>query len=194
MSAKNLLSPLLATLLVLSCFHGYSQTIQLGSIRNLYNSNGFKNLVLGSDIGPLANNLNYLDDNSRTDADSCIMYSCANDDMLDIDSTLKLDMVGIRTYKNKIVNIYLFFNQKDAYKVLQNFLQNYGQYTQKPIEYADVYCWNTDKVSLSLSYSADVDKGVAVFTFNPMLQNIQSDDKRRSIRLAAANLQASNMQ
>lgn len=192
MSAKKLLLVFWAVVLLLSPLHGLSQIIRCGSINYLYNTKGFKNFILGEDVHLLTDRLSFLDNDTRPDADSCMRYACTDNDILKIDSTLKLDMVGIRTYKNKIVNIYLFFDQKDAYKVLGNFLRTYGQYTEKPVEYADIYYWNTPNVSLSLTYTPDVDKGVAVFTFKPLLASVLNDDKRR--QLPPANLQASNVQ
>lgn len=183
-----------AAALLLLPLRSLSQVINCGSIKYLYSTNGFKNIVLGADMNLLQGKLTYLDDDTRPDADSCMRYEYSNEDLLSIDSTLKLDMIGIRTYKNKIVNIYLFFNQKDAYKVLSNFLRNYGQYTDKPIEYADIYYWKTKNVDLSLTYTPDVDKGVAVFTYKPLIQNIMVDDQLRRIRTEMATLQANNVQ
>lgn len=182
---------LLAVLLLALPLKGISQITKCGSLQYLTATKGFKHIVLGEDINSLLlSSLTYLDNNQRPDADSCFSYACTDTAVLNIDSNLKLDMVGIRTYKSKVVNIYLFFSEKDAYKVLDNFLRNYGQFTGKPVEYADIYDWNTQSVKLSLTYNAEIDKGVAVFTFKPLVANIQSDIKKKR---DAVTLQASNI-
>jgi len=180
-----------AILLLVLPLKSISQTIVCGSLKYLVEAKGFKHIVLGEDINDLQlKPLRYLDNNQRPDADSCFSYACSDSEILTIDSTLKLDMVGIRTYKNRIVNIYLFFPEKDAYKVLSNFLKNYGQFTEKPVEYANVYDWNTQSVKLSLSYDTNVDEGVAVFTFTPLLASIQDTNRRKR---DAVTLQAYNI-
>jgi hypothetical protein len=193
MSTKSLsaLVLVLVVLLLALPLKGTSQTIECGSLKYLVAAKGFKDILLGEDINNLLSKpLPYLDNNQRPDADSCFSYACNNSELLTIDSTLKLDMVGIRTYKNKIVNIYLFFPEKDAYKVLSNFLKNYGQFTEKPVEYANVYDWNTQSVKLSLSYNSDVDEGVAIFTFTPLLNSIRNSNrqKREAVTLQAYNI------
>jgi len=191
MSTRSLPGLVLAVLLLVLPLKGISQTIQCGSLRYLVESRGFKHIVLGADINSLQlEPLKFLDNNQRPDADSCFSYACNDSEILTIDSNLKLDMIGIRTYKNKIVNIYLFFPEKDAYKVLSNFLKNYGQFTEKPVEYANVYDWNTQSVKLSLSYNSDVDEGVAVFTFTPLLASIQDSNRKKH---DAVTLQAYNI-
>lgn len=166
-----------------------AQIIKSGSLNYLVSANGYKDIILGQDASRLTNEAGYMDNDSRPDADSCYTYALKSDNLLSIDSNLKLDMVGVRTYKNKVVNIYLFFAETDAYKVLSNFLQQYGQFTDKPVKNADVYNWNTPTVTLSLSYNADIDKGVAIFTFKPLQGNISVTNKQK---LATVNLQASN--
>ncbi|MGN6180508.1 MAG: hypothetical protein ACTHNW_15075 [Mucilaginibacter sp.] len=191
MSTKSLPALLLAVLLLALPLKGISQTIECGSLRYLVAAKGFKQIVLGEDINNLqVRPLKYLDNNQRPDADSCFSYACSDAETLTIDSGLKLDMVGIRTYKNKIVNIYLFFAEKDAYKVLSNFLKNYGQFTGKPLEYGNVYDWNTQSVKLSLSYNSNVDEGVAVFTFKPLAASIQDTNRKKH---DAVTLQAYNI-
>jgi hypothetical protein len=192
MSAKFLSAFALSVLVCTMPLQSRSQTIKCGAISYLASSNGFKNILLGNNFNSrLSKQITYLDNNPVPDADSCVTYACSDSDVLTIDSSLKLNVIGIRTYKNKIVNIYLFFAEKDAYKVLSNFLQNYGQYTRKPVEYADIYNWNTQSVSLSLSYNANIDMGVAIFTFKPLAATVQADRRKRDITLAS--LQASNL-
>lgn len=153
---------------------GFCQSKKHGSIQTLSTANGFKGIVLGSDISDLMSRykLSFMDENSSKDADSCITYACTDSTLLAMPNNLNLDVVGIRTYNHKIINIILFFNKKDSYKILDDFLKQYGQFTNLPYEYTDIYEWNTSNVDLSLKYAANVDYGIAVFTSSPLLAQI----------------------
>jgi hypothetical protein len=116
-----------------------------------------------------------------------------------MDTDMQLDLVGLRAYKNKVVNIYLFFDVKDAYKILADFLRDYGQYTGKPEEYANAYNWKAGDVTLSLKYDPNIDKGVAIFTHDPLTQEIADRRKKKeqielltSSVMAYANLASNN--
>jgi hypothetical protein len=110
--------------------------------------------------------------------------------MLKMGDSLDLEMVGIRTYKGNIVNIYLFFKRPESYKILSDFLTAYGNYTDKPDEYKDIYNWNSSAVSLSLMYEAKVDLGVAVFTCNRLSATVAANDKLRSSKIESLALSA----
>jgi len=195
-TAIYFLVAILITLPLLS----FGQTIHTsGSLKYLRVANGYNGITLGSDVRQLTGSLSYMDGDGRIDADSCIKYACVDQAVLKMDTDMQLDMVGLRTYKNRIVNIYLFFNVKDAYKILAAFLRNYGQYTEKPIEYANIYNWNAGDVTLSLKYNPDIDKGVAIFSFNPLTNEI-ADMRRKQEQIervtasvmAYANLPGNN--
>ncbi|MCO5948021.1 hypothetical protein [Mucilaginibacter flavidus] len=150
-----------------------AQKKKIGTLEYLKYSNGIQGLTLGADINTLNySNLKYLDDDNKFDADSCLKFAIGDTTVLKINGDLNLDLIGIRTYKNKIVNIYLFFRKTDAYILLHNFLSTYGVFTSKPVEYSNMYNWDSGTVSLSLMYQADVDDGVAVFTCNPLVHRI----------------------
>lgn len=165
-----------------------SQTVETGSIEYLKSSNGFKDIKLGANISDIpAQQLTYMDDNSGVDADSCVSYIYHNDDALKADSDMQYQQIGLRVYKGRIVNIYLFFNVKDSYKVLRNFLKDYGQFTELPKEYAHIYNWNTVNVGLSLAYEAKVETGVAIFTSNPIAADIKEmKDRQRFVESLAS--------
>jgi len=147
--------------------------LKQGSVEYLKYCNGINGLTLGADISTiLGNKLTFLDGNNKFDADSCLNYAYKDSTTLKMKNDLSLDMIGIRAYKNKIVNIYLFFKKSDAYKLLYDFLIYYGNFTDKPYEYKDIYNWNSSLVSLSLLYEARVDLGVAIFTSNPLKREI----------------------
>ena len=130
--------------------------------------------VLGADINNIKyEKLSYSDSNgNRFDADSCLKFAITDTTLLKIDDDLSLDMVGVRTYKDKIVNIYLFFSKADEYKILSNFLSSYGTFTSKPFEYKNIYNWDSRLVSLSLMGQQNIEDGVAVFTCNPLITSI----------------------
>jgi hypothetical protein len=150
-----------------------AQKTKIGTVEFLKSTNGINGINLGADINSLGySNLSYLDGDDRFDADSCLKFAISDSTALRINNNLSLDMIGIRTYKNKIVNIYLFFRKSDAYLILNNFLSIYGVFTSKPFEYSNIYNWDSSAVSLSLMYRTDVDDGIAVFTCNPLAYRI----------------------
>ncbi|MDB4925319.1 hypothetical protein [Mucilaginibacter sp.] len=144
-----------------------------GSIEYLKYCNGINGLNLGADISSVpGNKLAFLDGNNKLDADSCLNFEYRDTALLKMPGNIFLNLIGIRTYKNKIVNIYLFFPRSEAYKLLYNFLVCYGNFTERPYAYKDVYKWNSSLVSLSLLYEAKVDFGVAIFTCNEIKNQI----------------------
>jgi len=147
--------------------------VKHGSVEYLKNCNGIQGITLGADISTIpGDKLTFLDDDSKFDADSCLNYAYKDSTVLKMENGLLLDVIGIRAYKNKIVNIYLFFKKSDSYKILYDFLVYYGNFTNKPYEYKDIYNWNSSLVSLALLYEARVNMGVAIFTSNPLKREI----------------------
>ena len=163
-----------------------AQKKKTGTLEFLKSANGINGINLGADIGSLTySNLSYLDGDDRLDPDSCLKFAISDSSALKIDNNLTLDMIGIRTYKNKIVNIYLFFRKADAYLIFNNFLSVYGLFTSKPFEYSNIYNWDTRAVSLSLMYRAGIDEGVATFTCNPLEQHIAEVKEMAAIKQRA---------
>jgi hypothetical protein len=155
-----------------------------GSIEYLKFSNGFNGIVLGNSIDQVPNyELSYLDGDNKFDTDSCLKFAYKDTSLLKLSGDVYLDLIGLRTYKNKVVNIYLFFKRADGYKVLRNFLTAYGLFTNKPSDYVDIYNWNSSKINLSLSYEIPADLGVAIFTCNPLVQEMEDMKIRQLLDL-----------
>jgi hypothetical protein len=151
----------------------FSQAKTPGSVEYLKYCNGINGLTLGEDISQIpACKLSFLDNDDKPDADSCISYQYkdSNNILSAKEDSLSLNAIGLRTYKNKIVNIYLFFKMADAYKILRNFLNTYGPFTERPNAYADIYNWDTSMLNLSLRYQVKTEMGVAIFS-NKNLEN-----------------------
>jgi hypothetical protein len=172
-----------ALVLIFLPFCAFCQVTTTGTIEYLKYSNGVNGIKLGADIGSIDAKLSYLDGNSKLDADSCMNFECRDSTMLKIGEHVSLDLIGIRTYKNKIINIYLFFPRNISYKILYDFLVLYGPFTYRPASYKDIYYWDSSNVKLSLLYEAKVDMGVAIFTSNQlnkeMLANKLSDNDKQ---------------
>lgn len=169
----------------------WSQSKTGGSVESLKINNGFGNLLLGHNITELpAQNLTYLDDDRKVDPDSCLKYQYHDDNLLALGDSLSLDAIGLRTYQNKIVNVYLFFKMSDAYKVLSNFLNAYGPCTSRPDAYADIYNWDTNKLSLSLRYQVKADLGVAIFTSKDMENTIGAGKYNQSLKTTYQSISA----
>jgi hypothetical protein len=155
-------------LLMLMCLHspGFSQGEKNGSLAYLKERNGIGGFHLGSYLtGDQLRDITYLDGESgKPDADSCFTYEYHPDKGIELEDGLTASHLCIRTYENKIVNIYVFFNRNQGYKVLSKFLHWYGTFTAKPNDYQDIYLWDSRTVKLMLSCHADDEQGVAVFT------------------------------
>jgi hypothetical protein len=161
-------------LLIVIPFFASSQPKKPGSIEYLKYSNGFGDISLGADLNQLPGyKLAFLDNDNKFDADSCLKFEYRDANLLRLAGDLNLDLIGIRAYKNKVVNIYLFFKLSDGYKILSVLLTNYGLFTNKPYDYADIYDWNSSTVNLSLRYNVKVDLGVAIFTCNRLAHEIE---------------------
>jgi len=155
-------------------FVAFSQSKKPGSIEYLKYTNGFGNILLGSDLSQLPGyKLAFLDNDNKFDADSCLKFEYRDANLLKLTGDLELDLIGIRSYKNKVVNIYLFFKLSDGYKILDDLLTNYGLFTDRPYDYADIYNWNSSTVNVSLRYNVKVDLGVAIFTCNRLEHEIE---------------------
>jgi hypothetical protein len=157
-----------------------------GSIEYLKACNGFNGIKLGSDISELSGaDLSFLDNNSQMDTDSCLSYQYTNAGVLKMGEALYMESIGLRVYKNKIVNIYLFFKRSEGYKVLRGFLTDYGLFTSKPDDYVDIYDWKSRAVNLSLNYEIRMDMGAAIFTCNEIQTEILV--KRHRAKIDALN-------
>ena len=166
----------------------FSQSKKPGSIEYLKFSNGFNNIVLGDNIKQIPDyKLTYLDNDKKFDSDSCLKFAYRDTSLLKLSNDLYLDLVGLRTYKNKVVNIYLFFRKKDGYKVLRAFLSSYGLFTSKPNDYVDIYNWNSSTINLTLKYELDAELGVAVFSCNSLEKEIEAMKIKRMINLFYLN-------
>jgi len=169
--------------IALSPFAAHCQAGEKGSLENLLASNGFGQIKLGADLKVLdRGKLDYLDGVDSLDEDSCYKFCYKDQKILHIGDGLDLDLVGFRTYKNKIVNIYLFFPRNYGYTVLQKFEANYGKFTN--VSGSFMYDWKTSGVTLSLRYKPTVEMGVAIFTCNNIEKQLVADDNQRTARRA----------
>jgi len=187
----------MALFIILLCspFFAGAQSFKPGSVQYLTATNGINNqLVLGANIDNLqATNLSYLDNDSSIDADSCLKYAYTDPHALAaFGDSLNLDMVGVRAYKNKIVNIYLFFKIDDAYKVLNHFISMYGQFTDRPDNYSDIYNWDSSSSSLSLRYQYKAGLGVAIFTCKELQSEIEASKQSAISRVYNQALSLNN--
>jgi len=154
---------------------GFSQSKKPGSIEYLKFTNGYESIILGSNISDIPESkLTYLDGERKFDADSCLKYAYKDTTILKVGNDLYLDLIGIRTFRNRVVNIYLFFKKKEGYKALRSFLSSYGLFTSKPNDYVDIYNWDSTSISLSLQYELNSELGVAVFTCTSLQKEIEA--------------------
>jgi hypothetical protein len=158
----------------------WTQSVETGLLKYPLAANGFKNLKLGefTKLIPVYR-LVYMDGNDMPDADSCYRYIYNDNNILGLADDITLNKVGFRTYKNQIIEIYLFFRHVDGYKVLKDFVANYGTWNNRPTDFT--YIWENGDVSLSLCYKDDLELGVVIFSSKKMRQLVQ----QYAIRVAA---------
>ena len=154
----------------------FSQSIQPGALAYLKDHNGIGGFKLGAYLTVnQAQDLSYIEgENGKPDADSCITYEYRPENGLKIEGGLNVNHICLRTYKNKLVNIYVFFNRAEGYLVLRRFLQWYGTFTAKPNDYLDIYDWDSNSVKLSLRYHLDTDQGMAVYSSVDLMNQIEA--------------------
>jgi len=153
------------------------------TIENLKLAKGFDRFVTGSSINTIPGcQLTYLDGQATPDADSCMFFEYKDYNVMKINADLTLRAIALRVYKDKIVSVYLFFDKDDGFKVLHDFLIRYGQFTNRPNAYADVFEWTSDAITLVLQYYLDVDLGMAVYTDTSLQRQIVADKQRRLLR------------
>jgi hypothetical protein len=178
-------------LLIIMCLHspGFSQAGKAGSLAYLRARNGIGGFNLGGFLtGEQTAGLTYLDgEGSKPDADSCITYEYHSDKPLDLEGGLTASHICVRTYQDKIVNIYVFFNRNQGYKMLSKFLHWYGTFTAKPNDYQDVYLWESRTVKLLLSYHPDDEQGIAVYTSVALTNTINTRNAKRLTQLLTSN-------
>jgi len=167
--------------IVLLPIAAYCQGGDKGSLQYLLASNGFGQIKLGADLKVLdKGKMDYLDGVDSLDEDSCYKFCYKDEKIMHMAKDLDLDLVGFRTYKNKIVNIYLFFPRAYGYALLQEFEASYGKYTNASGSF--MYDWKTSGVTLSLRYNPIVDMGVAIFTCNNIEKQLATDNNQRKAR------------
>jgi len=167
---------------MLLAFPTFSHSRESDSVllKNLSQVNGFGNIRLGENVSLISKSkLAFMDNDSIPDIDGCVKYEYRDLERIKNDSNLDLDLVGIRVYKNKIINIYLFFKKENGFQVFQAFESNYGGYTQRTSDFT--YNWETDNVRLYLEYDKQ-DLGIAIYSCKQLYQEL---DQKKSNRLAA---------
>lgn len=178
-------------LLIIMCLHspGFSQAGKAGSLAYLKAQNGIGGFNLGGLLtGEQEQALAYLDgEGSKPDADSCITYEYHPEKPLELEGGLTASHICVRTYEHKVVNIYVFFNRDQGYKMLRNFLHWYGTFTAKPNDYQDVYMWESRTVKLLLSFHPDDEQGIAVYTSVPLTNTLNARNAKRLSQLLTSN-------
>lgn len=154
----------------------FSQSLKPGSLAYLKDRNGIGGFRLGAYLTVnQSHDLSYVDgENGKPDADSCVTYEYHPENGLKIEGGINVNHICLRTYKNKVVNIYVLFNRNEGYLVLRRFLEWYGTFTAKPNDYLDIYNWDSNAVKLSLRYQLDTDQGMAVYTSVSLMNEIEA--------------------
>jgi hypothetical protein len=154
----------------------FCQPKQNELLEHLRSGNGFKQIELGADIRQLERDkLSYLDDVDSVDSEGCNKFCYRDSSMLYLGNGLFLKQVGLRTYKDRIVNIYLFFPRGAGHDMLKYFEANYGKSTDVPGEF--MFDWKTTGVTLSLRYNQPSEMGIAIFSSDNIAEQMAGENK-----------------
>jgi len=179
---------------VLAPVKAFTQDVESGTLNYLNYTGGFANLTLGAETKKLSpEQMAFMDGDNKIDADSCMKFEYRDTSILSLYDDLKLNAIGLRTYKGKIVNIYLFFKKDDGFKMLKDFEAWYGKCTERPGDF--MYDWNAKEVTLNLRFKPDLDLGVAIFSSTNILKEIEFDKLKPNLNimaLSAANVLVQN--
>lgn len=159
----------LSALIILYC---HVCKAQLGNLQNLQSKNGYKGIVLGSDISTLpTDKLSSLDD-AKTTPDSIRRFDYKDTSLYKISDIIKLSAIVISTYKNKILNITLVYDKKDGYSILEIFERAFGLYTDRPNMFMDKYNWYSSKVKLAVNFENKGPFAYAIYTCNDLQSEV----------------------
>lgn len=159
-------------LLVVASIHCKAQT---GSSQNLDSKNGYKGIILGSNISTLKKNLLTRIETGMPPGDSVTTYSYGDSTLYKLSNDITILGIGVNIYKNKILSITLIYNRNDGYALTNLFYKAYGIYF-KPNKFEDVYKWNTEKVALVVNFQKIDDTGYAIYSCNSLQSEV---DKRK---------------
>jgi hypothetical protein len=159
---------------------------QGGYSKELSAKNGYKTIILGSDIKSLKQEKLTKLNGGKITTDSVIDYEYTDTTIYKISDNLKLTTIGVTTFKDKIVSINLIYNEDDGYKMLDVFKAAYGLYTLKPNRFLEAYVWHSDKVDLDLNFTRP-NYGYALYTCKP-LQDVLDALKSKLANKAAGDL------
>ena len=155
----------------------YAQNENSGLLNNLTVSNGFGKIYLGESINMIAKDkLVYMDGDRTRDIDGCVKYEYHDMDQINSENNLDLNMVGLRVYNGKIINIYLFFKKENGYQIFQSFESKFGNCTARTGDFT--YSWDTYNVKLYLEYDKEY-LGVAIYSCKKLYQEIAQNNERR---------------
>lgn len=151
-----------------------------GSHAYLNEKNGFKDIVLGSNISPYKAKLLVIDSLTKKDEDGCTYYNITDTSYLSIGETVKLKSVYLRVYKDQALNIVINFKTGYNENVFDVFRKAYGIISVKPNGFLKQYIWNSKNVSLYLDIDSEVGQSLALFSCKPLADQLQKDKSQKT--------------
>ncbi|MDO3641960.1 hypothetical protein [Mucilaginibacter sp. L3T2-6] len=139
---------------------------QVGTRGYLDEKNGFKDILLGSEITSIKHKMENTRADGKPDRDSCYTYSVEDTSMFHI-GDIKLKAIGLSVFRNKVVSIILIFDKSQNLDMFTTLTKAYGVPIQEN-KYIRVYQWIGNKVDLQLNTKILQPTGNAVFTCKPL--------------------------
>ena len=153
--------------------------VQAQSVDKLSEKNGFKTLVLGSDITAIKSKLEYLSSDHSLDRDSCY-YQDYKDTALYSIGDIKLTGVTLRIFKNKILSIIITFDKKNGPDLMAVYLKAFGLYSERPNRFMDKYYWYSPNVKLFLNYDLTSKLPMAMYTSVPLNDEVERNSRDKT--------------
>lgn len=151
-----------------------------GSHAYLNEKNGFKDIVLGSNVSPYKAKFLIIDSLTKTDEDGCTYYNMIDTSYLSIGESVKLKSVYLRTYKDQVLSIIINFTTSYNENVFDVFRKAYGTVSVKPNQFLEQYIWNSKNVSLYLDINSKAGQSLALFSCKPLLDQLQKDKSQKT--------------
>lgn len=159
---------------------------QNDKIKRLDEKNGYGGIKLGDTIINIHLPTSPTIGNSTVDNYGVSSYIINDQSLMKIGDEVELSNIIVRCYKNRIIDIELYFNSLYFNKIITMLQMNYGP--ESPRKERELnYIWSAKKVSLSCLF--DVDKRHQHITFSDIeLNNSYQLKYQASLKKAASDL------
>lgn len=155
----------------------------IGSTDYLDYKHAYKNIHLGADISTLNQEL-LTKISSDVQNDGTLYYSYNDEEAMDLGGGVHLKTISLNVYNNKILNVYLMFNEPDGNKVKEILTAAYGKETKRPDRFLNNYIWHGKQMALYLFYESG---RTPTIVYRDKVLNAQVEQAKKDANTKAAN-------